>query len=219
MEGIQEYLVNDIQPLSGSDTTQKVLKIAQKHKCNHIPMVHNGVFMGCLNVEDVENASTKDSLTDFIYNLEKFFVLNTDSWFEVLQVFTKNQTNLVPVLNQNNQYIGYYELDDCIKFLAASPFFTEDGGTLVIEKEIHAYSFSEIAQIIESNNGKLLGLFISQFTDDVVQITLKTSILDLNGLLQTFRRYAYNIVSENQDDNYMNRLKKHSDYLDKYLNI
>ena len=32
-------------------------------------------------------------------------------------------------------------------------------------------------------------------------------------------RYEYEIVSEHEEDNYMNSLKERSDYLDKYLNI
>jgi Mg/Co/Ni transporter MgtE len=37
-------------------------------------------------------------------------------WLDVLEVFAKNQTNIVPVLDSANQYIGYYELEDIIKF-------------------------------------------------------------------------------------------------------
>jgi hypothetical protein len=36
-------------------------------------------------------------------------------WLEVLEVFCKNHTNLIPVLIENN-YIGYYEIDDIMSF-------------------------------------------------------------------------------------------------------
>jgi hypothetical protein len=41
----------------------------------------------------------------------------------------------------------------------------------------------------------------------------------LNEIIQTFRRYNYTIVSEHNDDSYINNLKERSDYLDRYLNI
>ena len=78
---------------------------------------------------------------------------------------------------------------------------------------------SEISQIVETNNARILGLFISKAEMDRVQITVKISLGGLNEIIQTFRRYNYEIVSEHQEDAYLNNLKDRSDYLDKYLNI
>ena len=78
---------------------------------------------------------------------------------------------------------------------------------------------SQIAQIVESNNGRLLGSFISEANLEKVQITLKISLGGLSEIIQTFRRYNYDIISEHQEDAYLNTLKDRSDYLDKYLNI
>lgn len=78
---------------------------------------------------------------------------------------------------------------------------------------------SQIAQIVESNNGKLLGLFISNVENENVQVTVKITLGAMNEIIQTFRRYNYEIISEHQEDNYLNALKERSDYLDKYLNI
>ncbi len=81
------------------------------------------------------------------------------------------------------------------------------------------YSMSQITQIVESNNGKLLGLFVSNVEADKVQVTVKITLGAMNEIIQTFRRYNYEIISEHQEDNYLNALKERSDYLDKYLNI
>jgi hypothetical protein len=89
----------------------------------------------------------------------------------------------------------------------------------VIEKGINDYSFSEISQIVESNNGKLLGAFISKMKPDLVQVTLKIGSTGLNEIIQTFRRYSYVIVSGHEEDSYLESLKERSDYLNKYLNI
>ena len=61
--------------------------------------------------------------------------------------------------------------------------------------------------------------FISEATVDSVQITIKISLGGMNDIIQTFRRYNYEIISEHNEDNYINNLKERSDYLDKYLNI
>ena len=140
-------------------------------------------------------------------------------WLDVLEVFAKNHSNIVPVLDESNVYLGYYELEDIVKFFHETPFLKEQGGIIVVQKSLSDFSMSQIAQIVESNNGKLLGLFISEATLETVQITIKIAMGGMNDIIQSFRRYNYEIISEHHEDNYLNTLKERSEYLDKYLNI
>ena len=76
-----------------------------------------------------------------------------------------------------------------------TPFLNEAGGIIVIEKDKKEYSFSEICQIIESNNAKILGVFISKLDNNIVQLTVKIGHTGMNAIVQTFRRYNYHVVS------------------------
>ena len=100
-----------------------------------------------------------------------------------------------------------------------TPFLNEAGGIIVIEKEQRDYSFSEICQIVESNNAKILGVFISKMDGDMVQATIKIGYIGMNAIVQTFRRYNYLVVSNHEEDRFLEDLKDRSNYLDKYLNI
>ena len=62
-------------------------------------------------------------------------------WLDVLEAFAKNSTNMMPVLNDKNDYLGYYELKDIIGLFSDTPFFYEPGGILVIEKGINRNNF------------------------------------------------------------------------------
>jgi hypothetical protein len=99
------------------------------------------------------------------------------------------------------------------------PFFTDPGNILVVARGIQDYSFSEIAQIVESNNAKMIGAFITDVQNDVVQVTIKISTVNFNEVIQTFRRYNYHILFGTSDDQFLEGLKQRSDYLDKYLNV
>ena len=182
-------------------------------------MLEDGVYIGCAGSEDTELLDIEKTMADTRYTFERFFVRDTTMWLDVLEVFAKNETNLVPVLDANNKYLGYYEITDIIRFFDETPFLKEEGGILVVEKGVSEYSMSEVAQIVESNNGRLLGLFISEASMQKVQITVKISLGGLSEIIQTFRRYNYDIITEHQEDAYLNTLKDRSDYLDKYLNI
>ena len=136
-----------------------------------------------------------------------------------MEVFAKNHTDLLPILDDDNKYIGYYEIEDVMSFFQQTPFLKEEGRILKIKKGVLDYSMSQVTQIVESNNGKLLGLFISESNVDSVEITLKIASGAMNEIIQTFRRYNYEITSTHQEDAYVNNLKERSDYLDKYLNM
>ncbi|HRG18010.1 MAG TPA: acetoin utilization protein acuB [Flavobacterium lutivivi] len=219
MRVLSEYINNDLKPISVNDLLVTVQDFFMDVPYTHFPVLENEVYLGCISSVDAETFDMNKKVSDYRYAFEGFFVRNNMVWLDVLEVFARNNSNIVPILNENNQYIGYYQITDVIKFLNETPFLKETGGIIVVEKAVIDYSMSQIAQIVESNNGKLLGLFVSEANNDKVQITVKTTLGGMNDIIQTFRRYNYEIVSEHNEDNYINNLKERSEYLDKYLNI
>lgn len=219
MTEIKDYITNDYKALNSSEKIASVQDFFYDVNFTHFPVLEEGIYLGSIAAEDIETFDGDKSIADYRFTLEGFYARNSMIWLDVLEVFAKNHTNLVPVLDENNAYIGYYEIEDIIKFFHETPFLKEQGGIIVIKKGLLDYSMSQIAQIVESNNGKILGFFISDADAQTVEITVKISLGAMNEIIQTFRRYNYEIISEHQEDNYINALKERSDYLDKYLNI
>lgn len=217
---LNEFVINDIKPLLNTDKIGDLQMLFNQLTYSHVPIKNaEGVYVGCMSENDVYCFEKQEIIGDQTHALEGFFVRDNTNWLDVLEAFAQNSANIMPILNSNSDYIGYYELNDVIGFFNETPFFAEAGGILVIEKGLVDYSFSEISQIVESNNGKILGAFISKSEMDLVQITLKIGNTGLNDIMQTFRRYSYNVISGHEEDSYMQSLKDRSEYLDKYLNI
>lgn len=217
---LSKYIINDIKPLNSKSKISDLQLLFNQLTYSHIPIEDgNKIYLGSFSETDAHCFESNKSLNDYKYAIEDFFVRYSTLWLDVLEAFAINSANIMPVLNDQNVYLGYYELNDIISLFSESPFFSEPGGILVIEKGINDYSFSEISQIVESNNGKLLGAFVSKMTSDIVQVTLKVGNIGLNETIQTFRRYSYNIISGHEEDSYIESLKDRSDYLNKYLNI
>ncbi|RTY86979.1 CBS domain-containing protein [Flavobacterium sp. RSP15] len=219
MIGITDYITNDFKAINNQDTIAVVQEFFSDVHFSHFPIIEEGVYLGSIAREDLETFDSTKKVSDFRYSLEGFFTRTNTIWLDVLEVFAKNQTNLVPVLDENNTYVGYYQIEDIMKFFHETPFLKEPGGVIVVKKAALDYSMSQITQIVESNNGKLLGVFVSELDVESVEVTLKITLGAINEIIQTFRRYDYEIISEHQEDNYINNLKERSDYLDKYLNI
>lgn len=219
MTEITNYITNDFRAIDSQETITAAQDFFNELNFSNFPVVEEGIFIGSLAADDLETFDNDKKVEDYKYTLEHFFARTNMIWLDVLEVFAKNQTNIVPVLDENNKYVGYYEIGDIMKFFHETPFLKEPGGIIIVKKGVLDYSMSQITQIIESNNGKLLGLFVSDSDVDTIEITIKVSLGALNEIIQTFRRYNYEIVSEHHEDNYINNLKERSDYLDKYLNI
>lgn len=219
MTEITNYITNDFRAIDSQETIASVQDFFADVNFSHFPVLENGIFIGSIASDDVETFDTDKKAIDYKYTLERFFARKSMMWLDVLEVFAKNHTNTVPVIDENNTYIGYYEMEDIMKFFQETPFLKEQGGIIIVQKGLLDYSMGQVTQIIESNNGKILGCFISEADLENVQITVKIGVGPMNEIIQTFRRYNYEIISEHQEDAYINSLKERSDYLDKYLNI
>jgi predicted transcriptional regulator len=219
MDTILEYINNDIEPFNSHQTINEVQDLFMDFSYSHFPVLENKVYIGCLSREDAETLESNSKIENNRVNLERFFAKSTMNWLDIQELFARNQTNIMPVLDEKNKYLGYFEMEEFIRIFHETPFLKEEGGIIVVKKNNDDFSMSQITQIVESNNAKLLGLFISKIENNEIEITLKISLGGLNDIIQTFRRFEYEIVSQHQEDSYIENLKERSDYLDKYLNI
>ena len=216
---IQSHIVSSIPVFKLEDSVKDVVKFFKNSTFSHVAITENDKFVGVAAENDMAIFETSNSIAASSYSLEAIFVTKETSWLDVLEAFARNEANIIPVLDENSHVLGYYNLTDVVGEFIDTPFFTEPGGMLVVAKGIKDYSFSEIAQIVEGNNTKLLGAFISEVRNDIVHITLKMGSANLNEVIQTFRRYNYTIIFGHSDDQFLEDLKQRSDYLDKYLNV
>jgi Mg/Co/Ni transporter MgtE len=187
---------------------------------SHFPVVNNKKLIGLISETDIQGVhENENTLASYKESFYLFFTENHTNFLEILNAFAINETNLVPVVSKDQTYVGYYDLIDILHIYNNSPFSSNEGTILLLEKEIRAYSFSEICQIVESNNGKVLGIFISKTTPSSVTITLKFNASEVNEIIQSFRRFDYHVLSKHKEDFLLEELKDRTNYLQKYLNI
>jgi CBS domain-containing protein len=214
------YILNDITPITLDTPLEEVEKAFSGNSYSHLPVLDDMIYFGAIDRVEFDLINSPEStLMEHRQLLEPFYVTESMNWFEVLQYFATYNTNMMPILNRDKEYIGYFELDDFLNLFKCTPFLHEEGVILVVAKNTTDFSFSEISQIVESNNATLFGAFVSKIEDDTAQITLKLSLHDINNTLHSFRRYNYEIVNEFEKDKYLDELNQRSEYLQRYLNI
>ncbi len=216
---ILTHIINTLPVFGINDTLEEVIQFFKYTTYSHVAITEDNIYVGVLAENDLEIFQSEQLIEDYRYQMESFCAQEDTSWLDVLELFARNEANLIPVLGKERRVLGYYDLNDIVTVFIDTPFFTEPGAMLVVAKPEKDYSFSEIAQIVESNNTKLLGAFITDTRNELVQVTIKIGSANFNEVVQTFRRYKYNILFGNKEDQFLEDLKERSDYLDKYLNV
>ncbi len=217
---VSEYILNEIKPLHLRNSVEEAKHLFDQFPFTHYPVIENEKLIGSFAEDDVHTSDkSEEELLNYYHFLDLYYATQKDSLLELLLIFSTNNTNIVPVVDEENNYLGYYDLCDILDVFTSSPFFSEDSTSLIVRKLERDFSMSEIAQIVESNGAQLLGSFLSKRESEFVEVSLNVKSLDINEVMHTFRRYNYNIISAIDNDEYMQDLKGRSDYLKKYLEL
>lgn len=214
-----EFL-NDIPPLTTDSLVAEAQTLFNELTFSHLPVVDGFEYLGSVAEYDIRSFDGDKMIREYADYYERFSVREDVNALEMMEAASKYHSNVIPILSQNEgRYIGYVELSNIMSAFGDMPFLNEYGNIIVIQKGVNDHSFSEVCQIVESNNTKVLCAYISSIEKDVVQTTVKMGDGDFNAIVQTFRRYGYEIVSDHYDDVFLNNLKERSRYFTKYLNM
>ena len=111
-------------------------------------------------------------------------------------------------------------LNDLVQHFADLSALKHPGGILVIEVNENDYSLTEISQIVEGNDAKILSLYISSPEDTTkMDVTLKINRTDLTSIMSTFERYEYSIKASYMKNDEAEKLyEERFDMFMRYLN-
>ncbi len=218
----ENLLITDLPICKLNTLIEDILPQLEDCSFSHLPVVdQNDSWIGNILLEDLQNASPGQTVEDVMYDLEKFFLVNHTGLnpFDFFDLFIQNDSNIIPLLNQDGILEGVFSKETLLNEWSKTLFFEEKGTSFIVEKDLQHYSFSEITQIVESNNAKLLGILLLNTSNNTTQILIKTNGINTKVILDDLRRYNYEIQTNLIDDTHFNELKERSDYLNKYLNI
>jgi len=165
---------NRQKPLKKEDEQSQVMSLFKKTSFSHFPVVKDDILLGLYSRSALEETKKGEELAQIdSKTLSHFFVNENYDVLEIMKEFAANKTNVLPVLNKDKKYIGYYDLMDLMKGLYDAPFLNSQGTVLIIQKNVDNYNFGEVCQIIESNKGKIYGVFVSKLRENKVEILIK----------------------------------------------
>ena len=216
-------LISDVIPaLRTSDSGQKALYWMDIFRISQLPIVNNEDFLGLISDKDIYDYNmAEEPIGNHNLSLFSPYVTEDQHVYEVIELASRLSLSIVPVLSNNSHYKGVITQNDLIHYFADFSALKEPGAIIILEMSIHDYSLSQISQIVESNDAKILSLYISSHSSSTrLELTLKINRNDLTSIIQTFTRYNYTIQSTFMDHDDMNSLYENRyDMFMKYLSI
>jgi CBS domain-containing protein len=216
-------LISEVVPsLKTSDSGQTALNWMEIFRISHLPIVNNLDFLGLISDTDIYDMNQpEEPIGNHSLTLLKPFVTTEQHLFEVIGLAARLKLTVVPVLDGSSHFKGVITTTDLVRYLAGISSMDQRGGIIVLELIERDYSLSQIAQIVESNNVKILSMYITSPPDSTrLEVTIKVNTNDLVSVIKTFERYNYDVKTWVTSDDSMDRFySERFDLLMKYLNI
>lgn len=220
---IASDLISNIVPvLNREDTCLQALNWMEVFRVSHLPMVQGKTYLGLVADELIySHGDLNDKLEVLQVPAEETFVYGNDHIYEMVSLAASHLLSVVPVVDRKGNFMGSVTLTDILKGLEVLLCAGQDGGIIVLEINRIDYALSEIVQIVEYNEARILSCYTSCNKDSSqLRLTLKVNTLNIDPILNTFMRYGYTILNsfvtgeEEQDS-----LRERYGLLMKYMSI
>ena len=217
----KELISDTVIALKTSDSASLAITLMDEYKVSHLPIVNNIEFLGLISEEDILSLNMPDEpLGNHKLSLSRPFVYEDQHIFDIISIFSELKLSLLPVLDKKNNYLGIITLLDLVQNLSHIISLNNPGGIIILELNQSDYSLTEIAQIVESNDAKVLNLYITSFSDSTkINVTLKINKIDLTQILRTFNRYDYIVKASFSENQYLDDIQDRYDLLMNYLKM
>ncbi len=217
-----KLISDNIPSLKTSDTGQTALNWMEIFRVSHLPIVNNLDFLGLISDSDIYDMNQpEEPIGNHELTLLKPYVREEQHLFEVIGIAARLKLTVVPVLDDNNHYLGVITTSELVRHIASLSSMDQPGGIIVLEMVERDYSLSQIAQIIESNNIKVLSMYITSPVDSTrLEVSLKVNETDLLSVIRTFERYNYDVKTWITTNDSLDRFySERFDILMKFLNM
>lgn len=182
-------------------------------RVSHLPLLNGTEYLGLISDKDVYDRNLEQGeLGAQNIPLARPYIKANQHIYEVARLMLDLRLSLIPVLEMNNEYAGSITIHDLSLQLIDLVTVNDPGAVIVLALHPNDYSLSQIAQIVESNNAKILSLYTKSPENSIeMDVTLKVNLSDISSIIQTFVRYDYNIKAV-----YMDASLIHDMYSERY---
>lgn len=216
---ITDIISKDFVPVTVKSTIEKALRTVDGYRLSHIPVFEGITFLGNITEGHLNERPLNETLQASRSFLDYFFLTENSSIFDAVNAFYTHDANVIPVLDNAENYLGILLIEDVMAMLSRLPMISEAAAMVTVKIPSRQYSMSEVTKIVESNNGRIFGVFLSGINDDMAEITVKFNAESLNSVIETFERFGYLVTHKFFNDERQEFFNDRYDQLMKFLDV
>lgn len=197
---IAEDLLNQmIPPLKATDSTAKAARWLEEFHVGQLPVLDNRHYLGLITESDLLDQETSDRLLGSLpLGYADVHVQRDQHFYNIIELAVQNKIQLVPVLDDQREYLGVVTVSDTLAAFGKVPVATGQQGIIVLAMEERDYSLTQISRYVEENNAKIISSHVAQDEHDPyrIRLTLKLNTPNLTRIIATLERFGYSITAQ-----------------------
>ncbi len=220
---IASELINPLIPtVTTADSAMATLEWMDEFRVSQLPVVEEKQYKGL--IEDTKMlifADDSNTVGEFELTAPKSYATENQHFFDIIYFFNEYDVELIPVLDNQNNYLGVISIKDTAKVLSKSFASEMPGGIIALSIDYRDYSMAEIGRLVESNNAKIVNSFleINPEVPTKLELTIKLNTLKIAPIIGTLERFGYHIVSKFQQEETTSLETERFNSLMKYLEL
>lgn len=218
----ENFISLQISPLHSTDSIAYAIDEMLQQGTQSLPVIGEGELVGIVKLEDLENHIDASILVGNLSPelLRPAYIYSNTHELEVISAFGIFKCDTLAVIDNSGGYIGSIYAPEMLYSFAQSVSFKIPGGVIVLELATADYHLSQIAQIAESGDARIVALYMSEIPgSNRILLTLKLNKENLDGIIQTFERYNYEIRAIFAQSKAAVDLMQRYDLLMKWINM
>ena len=203
-----------------NDTVGFALATSGANLNDFLAVLDSGSYQGLVPLEVLEDAEPQTSIGTLSASFLKPLVRSSDHMLQALRVRSKFFVDVVPVVNEKNEWEGAVDTGLLLSALTQLTGAASTGSLLVLEMPRHEFALGLINRLVESNDAMILHLntLLDEHTG-VLHVVIRINKEDISDIVATFQRHEFHVLYYYGEESYDNQIQKNLDHLLNYLSI
>lgn len=218
---IEKYIDKEFITIQPEFDIFKILDIFDGCDYSSVPVVENGKYLGVIKKKDIFELQTDTDTPFDVRNYAKnYSVQPGQSLFDACNVLFENKIDIVPVVDEENNYMGVLTERSLLQAVAVCNE-NQQNGIIWYQVSSNDLHLSQMAYIVEENGAHIVSLSVlpdENSTNLTVMVKLDTA--NVAPVVQSLERHGYSVeYSRFHSQKEESDLQRNYNNLMVYLNV
>ncbi len=200
----KKLIDKNFTPLHNSDPAYAALAKMDAWQTTSLPVVEptTGKIIGQVTLKMLIDLTDESILLEEIKLKEPIFSFEHQHVFEVARRLVRHEVRIIPVVNESEEFVGVLQEKDVLKAFSDMLNVTKSGSVISVEIGNADYTLTEIVNLIELENAKILGITVEHGDEQNpnMKVSFKLNLEDTSAVISSLKRHGYTTATENTHD-------------------